>query len=114
MPFRKQEVRPWHAESVGSILSTLGTAPRGLSEAEARRRQQEYGPNLLPEKGPTPLWLVALRQFASPLIYILVVAAVVSAAIGDVKDAGFIVAVLLINAVIGTWQETRAERWRGE
>jgi len=110
MPNRKQEAQPWHSESPESILTALGASPHGLTQAEVERRQQEYGPNLLPEKGPTPLWLIVLRQFANPLIYILVAAAVVSAAIGDIKDAGFIAAVLAINAVIGSWQELQAEK----
>ncbi|HUE73590.1 MAG TPA: HAD-IC family P-type ATPase [Pirellulaceae bacterium] len=110
MPNRKQEIRPWHSESPESILEALGASPRGLTPAEVERRQQEYGPNLLPEKGPTPLWLIVLRQFASPLIYILVAAAVVSASIGDIKDAAFIAAVLVLNAVIGAYQEWQAEQ----
>ena len=110
MPNRKQEIRPWHSQSPDSILEALGASPRGLALDEVERRQLEYGPNLLPEKGPTPLWLIVLRQFVNPLIYILVAAAVVSAAIGDLKDAVFIAAVLAINAVIGTWQEAQAEK----
>lgn len=110
MPDREQTVRSWHSETLQSILVALSTSPRGLTGAEVVRRQQEYGPNLLPERGPTPLWLIVPRQFANPLIYILVAAAVVSAAIGDVKDAGFIAAVLAINAVIGSWQEFQAEK----
>ncbi|MCU0878589.1 MAG: HAD-IC family P-type ATPase [Pirellulaceae bacterium] len=110
MPNRKQEIRPWHSESPELILGTLGATPRGLTRAEVERRQQEYGLNLLPEKGPTPLWLIVLRQFASPLIYILVAAAVVSALIGDLKDAAFIAAVLALNAVIGAYQEWQAEQ----
>lgn len=110
MPNRKQEVRPWHSESPASVLAAIGTSPRGLSATEVERRRREYGPNLLPEKGPAPLWRIVLRQFASPLIYILVAAAVVSVAIGDLKDAGFIAAVLAINAVIGAWQESQAEK----
>lgn len=110
MPSQKQKVRPWHAEPAEAVISALETSPRGLSEAEVRRRQQEYGPNLLPEKGPSPLWLIVLRQFVSPLIYILVVAAVVSLLVGDVKDAGFIAAVLALNAVIGAYQESQAEK----
>ncbi len=110
MPNLKQEVRPWHAETPEAVFADLGTSPRGLSELEVKRRQQEYGPNLLPERGPTPLWLIVLRQFINPLIYILVAAAVVSAMTGDLKDAGFIAAVLVINAVIGAYQESQAEK----
>jgi len=107
---RKQETRAWHAEPADTVLETLSTSDSGLSQVEAERRQQEYGPNLLPEKGPTPLWLIVLRQFVNPLIYILVAAAVVSVAIGDLKDAVFIAAVLLLNAVIGAYQEWQAEQ----
>jgi magnesium-transporting ATPase (P-type) len=100
----------WHAEPPEVVLRAWDTPPQGLSEAEAARRLSAFGPNLLPEKGPTPLWQIVLRQFASPLIYILVAAAGVSILIGDVKDAGFIAAVLAINAVIGAWQEWQAEQ----
>lgn len=100
----------WHAESPEAVLRALDTPPHGLNEAEVLRRRQQYGPNRLPEKGPTPLWVIVLRQFASPLIYILVAAAIVSILIGDIKDAGFIAAVLAINAVIGAWQEWQAEQ----
>jgi len=65
-----------------------------LSEHEASVRLRKYGPNTLPEQGVAPLWLIVLRQFVNPLIYILVIAAVVSVLIGEAKDAAFIAAVL--------------------
>jgi magnesium-transporting ATPase (P-type) len=77
---------------------------------EAEARLKSYGPNRLPEQPAPTLWEILLRQFRSPLIYILGVAAVVSLAIGDVKDAGFIAAVLVLNALIGGYQEWRAEK----
>lgn len=106
----RPDAKPWHTESADAVLTAWQTPQAGLSEAEAGRRHQLFGPNLLPEQGATPLWRIVLRQFASPLIYILVIAAVVSIAIGDLKDAGFIAAVLAINAVIGAYQEWRAEQ----
>lgn len=109
-PVVKQDTKAWHAEPAEAVLAAWSTSASGLSQAEVDRRQQEYGLNLLPEKGPTPLWLIVLRQFASPLIYILVAAAVVSALIGDIKDAVFIAAVLVLNAVIGAYQEWQAEQ----
>jgi Ca2+-transporting ATPase len=109
-PFDKQDARAWHIEPADVVLAAWNTSERGLSADEVTRRQQKYGPNLLPERGATPVWKIVLRQFASPLIYILVAAAVVSAMIGDLKDASFIAAVLLLNAVIGTYQEWQAER----
>jgi Ca2+-transporting ATPase len=108
--FEKQNARAWHAEPVDGVLAAWESTEHGLSQTEVARRQQKYGPNLLPERGATPVWKIVLRQFASPLIYILVAAAVVSAVIGDLKDASFIAAVLILNAIIGTYQEWQAER----
>lgn len=82
----------------------------GLTTTQAAERLKEYGPNRLPEREAPKLWAVALRQFQSPLIYILLAAAAISVAIGDINDAGFIGGVLLINALIGTWQEWKAEK----
>jgi len=106
----KQDARAWHAEPAEAVLAVWRTSETGLSQAEVDRRRREYGPNVLPERGPTPVWRIVLRQFASPLIYILVAAAVVSASIGDIKDAAFIAAVLILNAIIGTYQEWQAEQ----
>ena len=82
----------------------------GLSQGEAAERLQRYGRNALPEPKAPTLVVVFLHQFLSPLIYILLVAAIVSAAISDVEDAIFIGIVLLVNGVIGTVQEYSAGR----
>ncbi len=108
--FQKQMARHWHAESIASIIAGLESSESGLSTASVSRRQHQFGLNVLPEKGPPPLWKILLRQFISPLIYILVAAAVVSAMIGDLKDATFIGVVLLLNTIIGTYQEWQAEK----
>ena len=106
----KQGQRAWHALDLKAVYTSLAATDGGLSAPEAARRLAAYGPNTLPEQGATSLWLIVLRQFVNPLIYILVIAAVVCVVIGDVKDAAFIAAVLAINAVIGTYQEWRAEK----
>lgn len=80
----------------------------GLSTAEARSRLAQYGPNALPQAEPTSAVVVFLRQFLNPLIYILLAAALVSLALGDLKDAFFIGIVLLVNGVIGATQEYSA------
>jgi len=82
----------------------------GLTTGEAARRLAEYGPNVLPERRPPGLFLLFLRQFRSPFIYVLLVAAVVSWGLDHTINAWFILAVLLINATIGTMQEYSAER----
>jgi Ca2+-transporting ATPase len=91
-------------------MERFGTGKSGLESAEVSRRFTEYGPNALPEAKRRPLMMVFLRQFASPLIYILLAAAVFAFAIGEARDSGVILIVLLINALIGTFQEGRAER----
>jgi len=102
--------RHWHAETASTVLKGLESNDSGLLAAEVTRRLQEYGLNVLPEKGAKPLWWIVLGQFVSPLIYILVAAAVVSAVIGDFKDALFIAVVLLLNTMIGAYQEWQAEQ----
>ncbi|MFO0821259.1 MAG: HAD-IC family P-type ATPase [Pirellulales bacterium] len=77
MSNREQETRPWHSETPDEVRTRLDSSPRGLTPAEVERRRRVYGPNLLPEKGPSPLWLIVARQFINPLIYILIAAAAV-------------------------------------
>lgn len=82
----------------------------GLTSQQARTLLKRHGPNVLPEKPPPAWWQVGLRQLRSPLIYILVVAAAVSVVIGHAQDAGFIGAVVVLNALIGGVQEWKAEK----
>lgn len=100
----------WHALHIPEIFRSLECADGGLTREQAVARLAVYGPNRLPQTPPPTWWQILLRQFQSPLIYILVVAAVVSIAAGDYKDAGFIALVLAINALIGGYQEWRAEQ----
>jgi Ca2+-transporting ATPase len=81
---------------------------QGLTTLEARARLAQFGPNTLPEARPPSFAAVFLRQFLSPLIYILVAAAAVAMALGDAKDAGFIGVVLILNGIIGAVQEYSA------
>ena len=99
----------WFTMDLADVLDALGTATGGLGDAEAALRLQQYGPNTLPRREPPGLFEIVLRQFKSPLIYLLGIAAGVSLVIGEIKDAAFIMGVLLINAVIGTVQENKAE-----
>ena len=104
------EISAWHAIETDAVLASLGASRTGLAADEAESRLSRYGPNALPRKPPPTLLEILLRQFKSPLIYLLGVAALVSLALGEVKDAVFIFAVLLINAIIGTVQEAKAEK----
>lgn len=88
----------------------MEASPDGLSGAEAAARLARHGPNTLPHGKQAGIPLVFLRQFKSPLIYVLVAAAVVAILLGDWEDGAFIGAVLVLNAVIGTIQEYNAQR----
>ncbi|MFT5701355.1 MAG: Ca2+-transporting ATPase [Desulforhopalus sp.] len=102
----------WHMMSTLEILARLATSENGLTNAEAKTRLELYGRNRLPQKPPGAWWEIVLRQFMSPLIYILIIAAIVSAIAHpeDLTDAIFIAAVLVINAAIGGYQEGKAEQ----
>jgi len=92
------------------MLASLKSSLHGLTQDEAAARLEQYGRNTLPQSKPPGIATVFLRQFVSPLIYVLVAAALLSLVIKEWSDAGFISAVLLINAVIGTIQEYSAQR----
>lgn len=102
--------------SGGGAASGEGqTAPRresvpGLTEAEVIERRREHGENVLPvTKGPSPL-AVLLSQFKSPLVYIILAAALISLAVGERADFAIIMVVVLLDAVVGFLQEYQAQR----
>ena len=102
----------WHCLPVQATLACLETSAAGLTGVEAAERLARAGRNRLPAKAPPGALQVGLRQLKSPLIYILLAAAVASLALGEVGDAGFIGVVLLVNSAVGGWQEWRAEQQR--
>ncbi|HUP53566.1 MAG TPA: HAD-IC family P-type ATPase [Longimicrobiales bacterium] len=101
---------PWHTLPVDEVERVLAVADGGLTEDEAAARLLEYGFNEVEEERETPWWMLLLRQFTDPLIYILLGAAVVTLILRDYSDTGVILAVVLLNAVIGFVQERRAQQ----
>jgi len=101
---------PAHSLSTEECLRVVDTSVHGLSIAESGRRLKQDGRNRFPEPKPIGIGFVFIHQFASPLIYVLVAAAMMSLVIREWSDALFIAAVLLINAIIGTVQEYSAQR----
>lgn len=99
----------WHRLTVGEVETQLDAPPDGLDAAAVAARRRAHGANVLPRPARVTLRAVILHQFTSPLIYVLLAAAAVSLALGEVVDAGFIASILLINAVLGGVQEWRAE-----
>ena len=102
-------VNEWHAATVEEVLDALSTDLDGLDTDEAERRLTTYGPNSIEKSDVVSPWRILLHQFTSPLIYVLLVALVVTVAIDHYADALVIGIVLCINAVVGFVQEYRAE-----
>src|SRR4030095_2837442 len=101
----------WHSMEIESILQKLETDPeQGLSLEEAQRRLGEYGYNELGEEAKTSPFILFLNQFKNTLIIILIAATVLSALIGDLLDAGIILAIVVFCAMLGFVQEYRAGR----
>ncbi len=99
-----------HAFRTSEVLDRLGTDPeRGLTEVEAERRRARLGPNELSEAPPPPLWRKFLAQVTEPVVLILLAAAALSAGIGEWADALAILAIVVLNALLGVYQEQRAE-----
>ncbi len=103
--------RPWHTLSTSEAALALAVVPaEGLSTAAASERLAHYGENKLAEAAPPPLWRKFFDQFRNFLVLVLLFAAGLAWAIGDLKDAAVILIVVLVNAGLGFWQEHRAER----
>jgi P-type Ca2+ transporter type 2C len=100
----------WHTLPASDALAALESTERGLDPADVEARRERYGRNTLPVRKPPTLATIVLHQFLSPLIYILLAAAAVALALGDLADAGFIVVVVSLNAALGAFQEWRAEQ----
>ena len=100
----------WHALSQDEILEKLETRhQKGLSLEEIKERQERFGPNELLEK-PRPGFLsMLLEQFKDFIVLMLIVAAVISAVLGDYVEAAAIMTIVLLNAILGVVQESRAE-----
>ncbi|MBE7543096.1 MAG: HAD-IC family P-type ATPase [Bryobacteraceae bacterium] len=100
----------WHSLSLEDVSKILVAEPDGLTAAAVEERLGEFGRNMLPAPEPPTLFKIILHQFANPLIYILLIAGVIAVVMDDLKDAIFIFAVVTLNALIGTYQEWRAEQ----
>ena len=100
----------WHNMKQDEVLSILKSSRSGLSSSEAGSRLQQYGSNELERKKQSPAVLLFLRQFLSPLVYILLAAAIVEFIVGKYIDASVILIVLVLMATIGFVQEGKAQR----
>ncbi|MDZ4730755.1 MAG: cation-transporting P-type ATPase [Xanthomonadales bacterium] len=106
----EQQQQPFHALSAVDALAAVDASTEGLNHDEVTRRQEVYGLNLLPEAPRRNAFLRFLSHFHNLLIYVLLASAAVTAALGHGIDTGVILAVVLVNALIGFIQEGRAEQ----
>ena len=93
--------------TIAELLGALSTTQNGLSSAQSNERLQQYGPNEIPEKKENPL-LKFLSYFWGPIPWMIEAAAIMSAIIQHWPDFGIILTLLMVNAIVGFWQEHKA------
>lgn len=97
-------------KSVEEVMNYLNSSPQGLSSSQVEQSRQKYGPNKLAEEKTVSPLVIFLSQFKDFLVIILIVAAILSAAMGKFESTLVIIAVLILNAVLGTVQHIKAEK----
>jgi P-type Ca2+ transporter type 2C len=108
---RRNLMPDYYRLDAAETLAQLNTDPKtGLTSAEAAKRLAEVGPNALPHEEGTNLLALFLSQFKNLMVIILLIAAVISLVLGDVKDVVVIMVIAILNAALGTYQEYRAEQ----
>ncbi len=100
---------PWHALSADEVLEHLKVHENGLTSTEAAERMAQYGPNQLPQASRPSFLQLLLEQFNDFIVILLIVAAVISALLGEWIDASAILAIVVLNAILGIVQERRAD-----
>jgi Ca2+-transporting ATPase len=106
-----QREMAWHTLEADETLARLQSdLQRGLSAGKAQQRLQRYGPNELVDRGGVSPWRILWGQLTSIMVVILIVAGVIAAVLGDLEDTIVILALVIINTLIGFTQEYRAER----
>ncbi len=99
----------WHTKQISQVIAELRSSENGLRNDEVISRRAEYGPNKLPDTKVDSFFIIFLRQFQSPLIYILLAASAVIFLTEEAVDALIILAILFFNAIVGTVQEGKAQ-----
>jgi len=99
----------WYQLSIKEVFHELGTSESGLTAEEGKKRIDRYGTNKLAEEEKTSKFKIIIHQFTSPLIYILLIAGLVTILLGKYIDSGVIFAIVIINAIVGFTQEYKVE-----
>ncbi|MBZ5856267.1 cation-translocating P-type ATPase [Flavihumibacter profundi] len=102
-------MKAWYQLDIEEIYQLTESGNDGLNTAAILRRQAEFGLNAIPKPRDKSVLAIFAGQFLSPLIYILIAAGLISLVAGESRDALFILIIITINAILGTWQEYKAE-----
>jgi P-type Ca2+ transporter type 2C len=106
-----RDTQKWHSMKAGDVVEKLKTdQEKGLSNSEVKERIEKYGKNEIPKGKKRTWWMRLLMQFNNVLIYVLIAAAIITALMNHWIDTWVILAVVIINALIGFLQEGKAER----
>ncbi len=105
-----QKINDFYQISASEVLKTINSSEQGLSTKEAGLRLKEHGLNRLPSAQRISAWKILFEQVKSPLVFVLVFAAAISFFIGEKFDVIIITAVVIINTIIGFWQEYKADK----
>ncbi|MCX7568414.1 calcium-transporting P-type ATPase, PMR1-type [Tumebacillus sp. DT12] len=100
----------WHTMDVQDVLQMLSVSPDGLTDAEADHRREQVGENKLNEAEQKSLLTMFLNQFRDFMVLVLLAATLVSGLLGEHADAVTIIAIIIVNGILGFWQELRAEK----
>ncbi|MBU1165022.1 HAD-IC family P-type ATPase [Patescibacteria group bacterium] len=98
----------WHNLEVNNVMDVLHSSKSGLNQEEIKKRQKKYGKNILPKKPPLSKLKILLSQLKSPLVYILILAALISLILSHYVDLVVILIAVLINTLVGYLQENKA------
>ncbi|MDR9439832.1 MAG: HAD-IC family P-type ATPase [Halomonas sp.] len=100
----------WHSLPLKDVFDRLRTTPQGLSTADAKSQLRETGPNVIERTAGPPWYQILLHQLADPIVYVLLGAGLLAILIGKVADSFVILAVVVLNTIIGFVQEMRASQ----
>ncbi len=100
----------WHLEDIDKVMKQTGSSENGLSQSEAYARLEKYGTNEISGAKKRPEWLMFIDQFKDFMILVLIAAAIVSGFLSNITDTVVIIAIVILNAIIGFVQEYRAEK----
>ena len=103
----------WHLTDINKVLEITGSSDKGLSTGDAQKRLLKFGRNEIAEARKRPAWLMFLDQFKDFMIIVLVFAAIISALLGDITDTIVIIAIVILNAVVGLRRNTgQKKQWK--